>query len=92
MKKLELKEIGKWDVTVPTGNYVEEEMIIGAGTDYERKSKTRKFVKTGTEVKQVKLLIDINDLVNQLAYRAATSKTGKAKFMSGAIVMERIGG
>ena len=38
----------------------------------------------------VRLLIDIDSIVRQIGARAVTSKSGKSKFMSGAVIVHHI--
>lgn len=84
---------GTWEITVEKGHNEikinKYKRYIGTPREYEETSQSRVFVKDADERYEVHLEIDVDAIAKQLAYRAASSKTGVSKFMGGAVVMRR---
>lgn len=76
MKYYRHKDFGRFAVTVPMSHWVED----GNGGGHR--------VPDSPQSRSVRILIDIESIVNQLGVRAARSKSGRAKYLAGAIIVD----
>lgn len=82
------KSFGCWNIA-RTNSHWETigEKVVYAGQPYEHKVPDQKLVEDPMTNHTVEILIDVEDIVRQLAIRATRNKSGSAKFLAGALIV-----
>lgn len=77
--------LGQFTYIKDVGHYEEKEELAYQGTSYEHKSKSRTWVKTGTQEITIEVTIDPQAVANAVS-GAIHNKSGTAKYLHGAVI------
>lgn len=84
-----MMKLGRFYFNREVGHWAESETIRFAGTPYEHKSKSRTWVKTGTETVALDVEIDPQKVAKAVSY-AVRSKSGISRYLGGGVIGRRV--